>query len=47
MLDVSDHHFVNLGIGYQHGSQKASVLGNAVDVKTRFVRIVIGAGGRL
>ena len=45
--DVTDQVFVNLGVGYQMGFQKVSVLGTYVDVKTKFLRIAIGAGVKL
>jgi hypothetical protein len=47
MMDVTDQVFVNLGVGYQMGFQKASVAGISGDEKTKFLRIAVGAGIRL
>jgi len=38
MMDVTDQMFVNLGVGYQMGFQKATVLGMSGDEKTKFLR---------
>ena len=46
-MDVSDLAFVNLGIGYQYGTQTTTFFGMDFDVKTRFVRIAIGGGVKL
>lgn len=47
MMDVTDQVFVNLGVGYQMGFQKASAAGTNFDEKTKFLRIALGAGVKL
>jgi hypothetical protein len=46
-LEITDRYFVNLGLGFQLGSQKGSVGGISFNDKTKFVRIAIGGGVRL
>jgi hypothetical protein len=43
-MDVSDRFFVNLGLGFQLGSQKGSIAGTSFTDKTKFVRIALGGG---
>jgi len=46
-MDVTDQVFVNLGVGYQMGFQKAKFAGVSLDEKTKFLRIALGAGVKL
>jgi hypothetical protein len=46
-MDVTDQVFVNLGVGYQMGFQKASGGGTSFDEKTKFLRIALGVGMKL
>jgi hypothetical protein len=46
-MDVTDQVFVNLGVGYQMGFQKVTVLGVSGDEKAKFLRIAVGAGVKL
>lgn len=45
-FDITDRFFINGGIGYQQGFQRSSGIIDT-DVKTRFVRIVVGGGAKL
>jgi len=42
--DVTDMFFANVGIGYQIGFQSTSIMGTSEDIKTSFLRILVGGG---
>jgi hypothetical protein len=42
--DINEMFFANLGIGYQMGFQSTSAGGTNVDVKTSFLRVLVGGG---
>ena len=44
--DITDMFFANLGVGYQMGFQGVSVAGTSMDIKTSFLRILVGGGAK-
>ena len=44
--DITDMFFANVGIGYQMGFQSTSILGTSEDIKTSFLRILVGGGAK-
>jgi hypothetical protein len=46
-VDLMNHTFATLGVGYQWGFQSVTnEAGTKIDTRTRFVRVTIGAGAR-
>jgi hypothetical protein len=45
-MEMTDHIFASLGIGYQLGFQSVSIVGTSYENRARYVRLALGGGVR-
>jgi hypothetical protein len=45
-MQMTDHIFANLGVGYQLGFQSVTIAGTTFDNRARYVRVALGGGVR-